>query len=882
MAVNETKSQWDITTDIYDIVENVEALKSRYVDEDSTTLALGIYGFIGDLESKKIQTAVIQTGELGNEMFPTRAKLEKNILTHAIYQNVTGINATPAYIVANIGIKISDLDKFMENGKFVFDRNCPIYVGEYEFHFDYDVILQRNQTAQMSSPVYSARYDMDIPNTISKIDSPYLKQPFVINLYNDKYVILQATLRQVTIEWTIDKLVTDSIIDNKTFIFEFSDQLADFTVTVKEDGKETRLTPVFYGAPVDPDIEYYCWYLYLNDHTVRVTFDSISFIPGLNAEITIEAQTTLGANGNFSYDKQVALFTEFKSEYYGYNKIICYLLPQTDSFDGSDRKTTEELKEIIPKFALSRGYLTTETDLNNYFNLINTETNRLKLQKKVDNQLERIWYCYFLIKDKFGNIIPTNTCDIRIDVSDDSCFESEDGRMILPAGTYFAFDPVTRVATVIDEADIPELYSDEYFSDDVYYYISVFNIAICRDPLYAAFYMTNVNQNSFFIFNWVNDNCDLQFIANRNSVNRKLLTDRNLYTFTFSIAQSVNQDFGMYEYVVEGMEIVTVTNNMKCILLLYKGNEPYRWVECDFVSFNPEGWVSNWKVELETDNGLDNENCIKLLNLGVVGSSTDKNYGYFETAPKAQLYILGKFDKEYGRYNLDSLVPGLDGYSVTNVYDVEGGISLFRNFTSMMNTRINAESDTVFHMTGFPMVGAHYMMDEEFVSYFMTTLDNKRAYIEHCLTVVENSFDIDLKFFNTYGSSVTYTIGDAKGTPINHIDIEMKFRLKLISASDVYTKDAIIAYIKEYIEDINDIGDLHIPNLITELKTEFNNSIVYIEYMNFNKFWLGVQHMELLEVKDPHVVPEFINIRNKYNPDTDSLEPCIEVECTSS
>lgn len=871
-------SEWNITSDIYNIVETVDNLKKRYVeDENETTLALGIFGFIGDLESKKIQSAIIQTGELGNEMFPSRARLEKNILAHAIYQNVNDINARPSSIVATIGIKISDLDKYMMNDRFIFDRTNPIYIDDYEFHFDYDVILQKNQTAQMSNPVYSARYDMTVKNPISVITSPYLKQPFVINLYNTKYVVFQATLRQVTIEWTSDKLVTNSIIDNKTFLFEFTNQLADFVVYVTENGKTTRLTPVFYGSPVDSDIEYYCWYIYTNSNTVRITFDAASFIPGLNADVTVEAQTTLGAGGIFDYDENEALFTTFDSPDYGYSNVTCYLLPASDSYNGKDRKTVDELKKIIPKFALSRGYLTTETDINNYFNLINTDTNRLKLQKKVDNQLNRIWYSYFLLKDEYGNIVPTNTCNIRIDTTDGSCVRCEDGRMVVPAGTYFSYDPVSKIARVIDESVIPELYSEEFFNDNEYYYISVFNIAICKDPLYAAFYMTNTNTDSYYVFDWVNDNCDLQFVANRNNVIRKLLTDRNVYTFSFSIAQSVNQDYQMYYEDRSGGK-VEIVNNMKCILLLYRDSEPYRWVECNLTEFNKADWSSSWEVNIETDNELDNKNYIKLLDLNILGSE-EKNYGYFETSPKAYLYILARFNDEYGRYDLDQYVPGLEGYSVTNRYEVEGGINLFYNYTSMMNTKITSETDTVFKITGFPLVGAHYMMDEDYVRLFLDSMNSKKIYIEECLTVLENSMDVDFKFFNTYGPSVTYTIGDKRGTLINHVDIEMKFRTKLISSTDAYTKSALLSYIKNYIEDFNGSSDLHFPNLITELETKFGNTVEYVEYMNFNKFWLGVQHIELIDPDDPHIVPEFICIRNKYNKETEELEPCIEIEC---
>jgi hypothetical protein len=210
---------------------------------------------------------------------------------------------------------------------------------------------------------------------------------------------------------------------------------------------------------------------------------------------------------------------------------------------------------------------------------------------------------------------------------------------------------------------------------------------------------------------------------------------------------------------------------------------------------------------------------------------------------------------------------------------VEGGITLFQNYTKMMNTKITANSDTEYTLTGFPMVGAHYMIDEDYVKLFLDALNTKKAYIDECLTRVENSMDIDLKFFNTYGPSTTFTIGDAQETMIDRVDLIMRFRMELVNTSDTYTKDAIVQYIKSYMENINDIGTIHIPNMITDIMNEYGSAIVYIEYMNFNEFQLGVQHILLKEITDPHVVPEFVCIRNTYNPDTDMLEPCIEIEC---
>ena len=299
---NSDVSQWNISTDIYDIVSTIDDLKARYIDvEDETTLALGIFGFIGDTEAKKIQTNTIIAGELGNEMFPNRAKLDKNIITHAMYSNITNIDAVPAEMIVDIAIKEIDLATHVKNDQFVFDRKCPIYVGDYEFHFDYNIILHRQKRPGTDIYFYNATYDMSEKNDISNITSPYLEQPYTINFNNFTYIFFRTTLHQVSIEEVSDKLVSGSIIDNKSFTFSFSDQMASFYVYITEKGKTTKLKPFLYGSPIDINLKDYCWYLYMSENDIRIGFDTSSYLPGLNADIKVIAQTTKGSEGNFSY-----------------------------------------------------------------------------------------------------------------------------------------------------------------------------------------------------------------------------------------------------------------------------------------------------------------------------------------------------------------------------------------------------------------------------------------------------------------------------------------------------------------------------------------------------------------------------------------------------
>ena len=285
------------------------------------------------------------TGQLGNEMFPTRALLTKNVLTHAAYNNIEGINARPAQITATICIKLEDIENNINSyNEFFIDCNVPIYIENYEFHFDYDVKIKRKKINGNYS--YSAQYivndenDNPITNRLTNIRNPYLKQPFILNIGNIKHLAIQATLRQYTIEEIKDTMLSDSIIENKSYTFQFENQMADFIVVVNDNGTETELTPYLYGSSggkYGDEDENYCWYLYISEDTIRLTFDSKSYIPGLNSQIYIKSYTTLGAEGNFEYlnidqtSEGVYVDLPSTSKYRYKNNMIVYLVAVTDS-----------------------------------------------------------------------------------------------------------------------------------------------------------------------------------------------------------------------------------------------------------------------------------------------------------------------------------------------------------------------------------------------------------------------------------------------------------------------------------------------------------------------------------------------------------------------
>lgn len=895
-------TDWTINSDIYDIMGSIKKLQQRYIeDEDETTLSLGIFGFISDTESKKIQTATILAGQLGNEMFPTRATLTKNILAHAIYNGITDINAIPAQITLSICIKLSDIDAHLINYEdFYLDADCPIFIGDYEFHLDYDVRIRKIKVST-GNYSYSAQYiltdenDKKIINRLSDIINPYLNQPFPINIGGEEYLVVQCKVRQYTIEETTDTMVSDSIIENKSYTFEYSNQMADFRVVVTDNGEETEVIPYMYGSTIDPGDDAYCWYLYTANDTVRITFDSKSYIPGLNSQIYIKAYTTLGEDGNFEYltidQTSEGLYVDMESEKYGYNAITTYMVAITDSSNGMDRKSKDELKALIPKAAMARGSITTETDLNNYFNLINTDINRLYLTKKQDNQLNRVWYAFFVLKDDFNNIIPTNSITLQIDISNTKYVTlSDDGRYILPAGTYIKFDPVTHIGVPMDEANIPAEYTDAYYNSGYYYYINIYNIVLDLEPLYAAYYLTITNHEAFFIFSFVNEACDVQFIANRFKFERKLISDQSDYLMSFNIVQSVLLDGNeplIYTNTVtvtndegEEEEVEVTTENLKVVLVIYKGSIPYRWKECTFdtILSDPDKGIYYFNTIINTDDTMDTYNNIKIMGMNEAGSKNPL-YGYIGEDCSASIYILANVDidpsVEYPRKDLDNFAPGYTDYVVTNIYECSGGLDFFENYTGITDTSVKVLDESNYVVSGVPCVGRHYLRTDENVCYLIEAIKERKAYIDYCLGLIENSMNIDFKFFNTYGDSRVFKLEDKK-TPIGPIDISLNFKLSLRDSTDLTTKNSVVDAIKAYIENLNDTGDLHIPNLITDIINEFEDRIYYIEFVGFNSFGTDDQH--IINVPDDRYdIPEFINVRNVIDEATGSLVPAINI-----
>ena len=951
-----------LNSDIYNVADMVNKLAKDYIPEmTEDTMSVGLPGFIIALESTKFKTNAIMTSALANEVFPQRALLDRNVITHAIMEGVKNINAIPSHMTVVLGLSEEDflrysIDKKNQYRQFTFDKYCTILLEhEYAFHLDYNIILRRTKSNKITDNeyekfVYTAMYDMPNDyrqyNRISAIDNPYIKQPYITKVGDENYIFIQTTLHQVNVERSFSTFITSNVIDNRTIVFSFEQdqQLADFEVRVTEPNKTESiyLTPVFEGSAMDNDIGKYCEYTYINTNTIRINFVRASYIPGLNAQVEIVTKTTRGSDGIFKYDK--AVFVNFASPEYGYpNGVNILLRPNTESTGGVDRKTVEELHKILPKQILMNGAITTETDLNNYFNLINTDTEKIIMMRKSDSQIERLYYAYMLAKNSFGNVVPTNTITIDIPETEFPVI-TEDGNLILPAGSIVVYDPETRTGVITHNPEEIKRYT--------YVYMMLYTIEVIMDPLYAGFFMTTINKNPYASYAWINTEATVQFMLDTFNFERSMFEDVKNYHLTFTITQNICAPEDMYIVEEQDDGTVIITNNMKCFLVLYQNGIPYRYTEATLTYADLTYYRYDWEVVINTSNNFDYNNYLMLNDMYVAGTDTQL-YGYFPQNVEAYVYVLANSEciGTDNRYDLDNTIVtagesafigrankfNKDGktYGVTNKFEVHGGLDFFVDYSGILNSTITArenpevENSNIYNLQGVPVIGYEYVTDpdvgaENFLE-FLGIMDEKKAYMDEALVLLENSFGLDYKFYNTYGPSrlytsevvnlsgiveddaeleslIVYQAGSAPIFPnkgdiylvrnsayginvefifdgwefqvcstrdlksIGRVDINIVFTLYLKSASDIYTKDNIVKYVKDYIENLSITNeDVDISNMMSDIKVAFASQINYIDYEGFNQFDSNVQHMYWTDPSDITVPPEFINIRTYKN-----------------
>ena len=873
--------------DIYNITSTISEIQKKYIEEDETTLALGIYGYLNEVNANMLQNSIYLAAEYGNEALPVRSKFERTILTNAITYDIQDINAKPAKMTAMIGFLKSSIDNYLDkNEKFVLDRYSTIAIEQYEFHIDYDIIIERD-TLLNKKVVYTARYDLSYENTLSDIINPYLRSPMVTNIQGDDYLFIICDIQQTSLAIESNRVITNNILESKTFDFDFENQLCTFNVFVTENGVKTELKPIYEGLP--STTEKFCYYTYIDQNTIRVKFDRESYQPALNCEIEVEVYTTLGSSGNFEYDKTILL--PLQSDRFEYKNIKAILKPMTSSVDGSDKKSVEYLKKIIPKKMLARAGIINTKDLQNYFDMIDVD-NRLIVFKKRDNQIERLYYAYLLAKDQDSNITPTNTININLNSEDFDVIY--DDRYVLKPGRKIYYDK--NMVGYYDQSRLPnnqELKPCDCgcgclmsYETPVFTYSSPFITIINKQPLSISYYLDIINRSYVFTYDYINQKSVLQFISNGLNMYKNYLYEDN-YVFTLNVTQNIdaNDVLVTYEKDEEGNETDIIDKIFMTPVLTITSNNKTYYMIGEIVSYDEN--ASNFGIEfrMESNNSLINKkNEIQILNLTENGEEEAKPVFINDKVDVGVLIFVDNsidYVDSDSTYEQDIQIPSLKKTHVlVNKYTIKEDVYLFYNYSSTINSvcEVNYENTETeldesynFTMYSIPLIRHDYINDIDRLDEFISYLQYRKAYIDKAQDVLEDSFNVDLKFFNTYGPSKLFHIG-RNPEILDRTNLTLNFIVKLDVIGNYDVIYEIQDSIKEYIENINTLTNIHMSNICSYIKQKYDNDIDYIEFEGINHYNSNYQYIERLEPDILEDVPEFINVNLN-----DLMEPDINI-----
>lgn len=877
-----------VSTDIYRISEFIDNIKAKYVDIPEDTLILGIYGYLSSVLSNLMENTTIMASEYSNEAIPTKAKYERNIIAHALALGINNINATPAQIDMLIGLPEEALIANMTNDEFTLDKEYIYQIGEreqYPFILDYDIIIRRNRLPN-GQYVYTARYDIDGKNKLAELQNPYLPAMGAINVSGDRLIALNTTLRQMTHTQIYKKIVVNNPLETKVMNFSFEDQLAFFYVDVVEDGETHYLEPVYDGLYDYDDSREYINYMYLDEKNIRLRFNRDSYQPRENAEVTIHIYTTLGEVANFDSNGYEDVMT-LTSNRFPYTGMWTLIQATSDSHYGADKYNIDQLKQIIPQEALSRGSISTYADLSAAFNRlqIENETCRLYLLRRVHNQIERIYFTYLLMKEG-DNVIPTNTINTSISKGMFST-ASKDNYSMLP-GAIFYVDPDTGDTSGITSAEDEDINRMDKAS---FLYTCPYLTVLNKSPFYISYYVTFMNYTRNLYFEFINEDSLLQFVALNFYVHRDYFTDPDTYKIELHCTQNINSDFQLITYDDEGN---VDECNLDIYAVLYTTNTddgsitPYRYLKSELKEFNEADAEYVMEFKFKTNDVISKIGTYMTTTSGMYGiNSNSESTASVLPTMYIKFFFCAKLDREYGRYygdnqtdNFDDIVPGLDEYTLTNVYNAgELGIDIFYDYSDIQTSYIELNKGTDgalgYYIYKMPVVRYTWLNSESRLRYLFSTIDLRRRYIQNILFLLEDSFGIDYKFFNTYGPSLMYNIQNEEN--IDRINLSLKFEIKFQMESDKVILSQITSSIKEYIEDINNISDLHMPNLITYITNIYREHIVYIKFIALNNYDSLYQSIyKNPEMTDDYfvetqTVPEFINV-NTLNNDLPDIE----------
>lgn len=841
-------------------------------------LNVGLLGYSTELSANMTEDTFNSVSTYVKEMFPNQAQIPETLYNFASIFQIENLFATPAEINMAIFVSEKDIAQFGERKEsvyeFVLDSDLIVDIEGQQFMLDYDILITAKPYA--GSMIYTAQYKLDHKNSISAVINPYIKTTSV-NMNGSKYLGLLVKMHRVNKFEQLEQVINNDKINLPTISVEFIDQLANFEVFYKPPGASdyTQLKKKMFGTP--PIAEPFCFYRIKDENRIELTFTVRDnyFQPEFNSELLIRTYTTTGKDGNFPEYKGTNITVIASSDVYDYNNnVIVFALPQGESVYGKDRLSLEELRTKIIELSSTSGAYNVENDLQLYFaNYENIERNTVLFVKKRDDALERLFAAFAIFKDLTDDFYPTNTLNLDMYKENFDLEYEQSNRFILKAGHLFKYDKTSKDKAVMIDQKITD---DLTKIPDEFLYTNPFLITLQKNPSVVGFYLNSVNDKIPLEYTYVNGSSLVQFICNNLVIKRNALIGEDGYKMSVSLIPTSPLELPV-------IENGAYNGRLKIMMAFEDSGAETCFIELGFKSFDAAANIFTFESVLQTDDYMTIAEKFSVQNV----ISAETGLPEVKLIPMrdciVNFHAFFKYDGMVLPHKYNHLEEFAD-YTLTNTYSASNKKVTFITPLDIMRARVKYSprsiqgpegeppiNDYYMHFAFVPLVGARVLKEKMENFYdFLSLLYSQHDYLQGIVDKKTNNYGIDLKFYNTFGRSKNFVVGE-DGQTLDKTNITIQFKVApTVGALDEDLIRDLRIFIKSYIEGINDKGynAIYISNLIQQIENQFAE-VKYLKFVRINDYDSSVQVIEnrgqdtnLLtkeELRD--YVPEYLTVR---------------------
>lgn len=636
-------------SNIYKIKEfAANELAPKYFNMDQVNqINVGLLGYTTELIANTTEDAFNAISMLMNEMFPNMAVLPESIYNYAALFQIDDLFATPAKLAMALLVSEEDIHTYatkVQNSsgtqseelyEFYIDSDTIISVEGVNYSPDYDIQIRfkpyRNDYIY-TAMYYKKRYGANFNNMISDINNPYIKTKRV-NINKEPYILLIIHTHQIDKFTKNETILSNDIVNLPTYTIDFDGIMAGFEVFYKSptDLSYTQLTKRMDGsAPLKTP---FCFYRFRTDNQLEISFTARDnyFQPKFNSELKIDYYTSNGSKGNFTEYVGNDVVVQSKGENYDYNTSVnMFARPIGESFGGLDKLSLDQLKAlVIERFSTVNSY-TTENDLQLFFDSFNAKyKSNILFVKKRDDVMERLFTSYSMIKDSNEDVFHTNTLNLDLTSRDFDGEYDQSDIFVLKPGKLFTY----KSDNPLEATSIPG--TIEEFEDDNkrFVYTNPYLIYFMKSPAIVGYYMNGCNMAYEVNYAEANNKSLVQFTCGPLQVIRNALLGDTSYHITLTLTPTTELENPIVIEKVDDTtgEISYIDRKTLVVRLIFESNGvKYGFLDMDLRNYDKDADAYMYETHLETDDYIDLNNRIRVLNL----YSMDSNYKDFKIAPK--------------------------------------------------------------------------------------------------------------------------------------------------------------------------------------------------------------------------------------------------------